>query len=76
MDKDLYQKAVFMAIRQGLIARMSDASEELSDFKGRDFVLRNTEGKTIAKENAILIRGTTGAPSSFETTQDKAIAWA
>lgn len=71
---NLYRKAVFMAIREGRVNRMSDVSEKKSGREGRYLVLRDHEDKTIAKEFAVRIDNTE-VPTSFETSQDKAIAW-
>ena len=73
-----YQKAILLAIRQGLIKSYSEVSEELSGEESYSLVLRGHQGEVLAKVSLIALNNvkSDGVPTAFDTNQDKAVAWA
>ena len=79
MDDEQYLQAVLCAIRHGNIETMSDVCKEKSSKEIRGLasyiILRREDGKSIAKISLTQL-AQSQAPTSLETTHDKAIAWA
>lgn len=79
MDDEQYLQAVLCAIRHGNIETMADVCKEKSSKEIRGLasyiILRREDGESIAKISLTQL-AQSQAPSSLDTTEEQAIAWA